>query len=527
GITALKYGVCNIQRYDTSNTYPPGYLYVLKSVAYIYYLVKPDLKDSKYFTLLIKLPPLITDLLCGLLLFYYLLPGTDFKKAFYILLLFLFNPAVIVDSAIWGQLDSVPLLLFFLSLFLSFKKKPLFSYIFLTLTVIIKLQYAIFIPFIFELNSRDKVRFQEIIRGISISLITVFIVCLPHIFHNTVNDVVNIILHTPGTFQELSLNAFNLWWLVAKGDGMNASDYSLLLGIITYKKAGFIMFISVFILTFITFYKEKNEEKLIECIALAGFAFFMLLTRMHERYIFPLTFFLAIVFFKDLRYKILYIFLSINLFLSLMIVLHWVYPENNYPLLSLINCKVLSLFLAALNLILFLLFTFYVLRKCNLKPVIVILIFSIIYIISGNICHFKKEVYISHIQELKSSQGWGELHKDTNLEGERIFIKFYPYDYGLSTHSNSTITYKLNKSYTYFKSDLGIGQECGTGGSVIFKVILDKKEVYVSPLVRGWQDPLHIEIPLSGKDLMELVVTDGGDGLDWDHAIWGNGKLYK
>jgi len=32
---ALTYGVCNIQYHETNCDYPPGYLYILKGVAYI------------------------------------------------------------------------------------------------------------------------------------------------------------------------------------------------------------------------------------------------------------------------------------------------------------------------------------------------------------------------------------------------------------------------------------------------------------------------------------------------------------
>jgi len=527
GKSALKYGVCNVQDYENNCDYPPGYLYILKVVAFTYHVINPDMADEKLFNAMIKLPSIIADLLCGLLLFYYLFHKYDFRQAFYGFLIYIFNPAVMADSSIWGQSDSVPLLLFFLSLLMSFKKRNTLSYIFLSLSVITKLQYVIIIPFILELNSRGKERLPEITRGISICLITVFFVCFSFIINHKFGHIIDTIFLTPDRYNNLSLNAFNLWWIVAKGQGMTGSDYTSILGILTYKKAGIILFSLFFIMIFSVFCKEDKEDYLIECIALTVFAFFLVLTRMHERYIFPVILLLALLFVKNFKYKVLYSILSINVFFNILLVLQWIYPANGFYFFDVIDTKIFSLFISVLNIILFILLSVNILKKYNLRLIITAVIFFFIYILAGNMYHFKKEIYISHLQELKASQDWGKLHKDTNLDGERIFIKFYPYDYGLSTHSNSTVTYVLNKNYTYFKFDAGIGQESGNKGTVVFKVILDGKEVYTSPLIHGWDEPLHVEIPVSGKDLMDLVVTDGGDGINNDHAIWGNGKLYK
>ncbi|MEQ8222210.1 MAG: NPCBM/NEW2 domain-containing protein [Candidatus Eremiobacterota bacterium] len=310
---------------------------------------------------------------------------------------------------------------------------------------------------------------------------------------------------------------------------MTESDYTSIFGILTYKKAGIILFSLCFIMIFTVFCKEDKEEFQIESIALSVFAFFLLLTRMHERYIFPVMLLLALLFIKNFKYKILYALLSINVCFNLLMVLQWIYPANGFRFLDMIDTKFFSIFIAVLNIVLFILLSVNIFKKCNFRLIIPVpaVILFIIYILAGNMYHLKKEIHISRLQELKASQDWGTLYKDTNLDGERIFIKFYPCDYGLSTHSNSNVTYKLNKNYSYFKFDAGIGQESGNKGTVTFKVILDGKEVYRSPLIHGWEEPLHVEIPVSGKDIMDLVVTDGGDGINNDHAVWGNAKLYK
>jgi alpha-galactosidase len=43
-----------------------------------------------------------------------------------------------------------------------------------------------------------------------------------------------------------------------------------------------------------------------------------------------------------------------------------------------------------------------------------------------------------------------------------------------------------------------------------------------------YSDPvLPINIDISGVDVLRLHVGDAGDGIDYDHANWGNAKIGK
>lgn len=57
-------------------------------------------------------------------------------------------------------------------------------------------------------------------------------------------------------------------------------------------------------------------------------------------------------------------------------------------------------------------------------------------------------------------------------------------------------------------------------GSVVFVVTGDDKELYRSPMVRGGEAPVDIDVDLTGVEVLELKVENGGDGSTGDAALW-------
>lgn len=57
-------------------------------------------------------------------------------------------------------------------------------------------------------------------------------------------------------------------------------------------------------------------------------------------------------------------------------------------------------------------------------------------------------------------------------------------------------------------------------GSVVFAVRVDGVEKYRSPLMTGVSAPVPVSVDVTGGRLVDLVVTDGGDGKGGDHADW-------
>jgi endo-alpha-N-acetylgalactosaminidase len=80
---------------------------------------------------------------------------------------------------------------------------------------------------------------------------------------------------------------------------------------------------------------------------------------------------------------------------------------------------------------------------------------------------------------------------------------------------------------TRFEADVGIDDSTGGRGSVQFRVLVDGKEKFTSPIVRGGDSPLPVSVDVTGAEKLELVVdyADRGDVLD--HADWLNARLVQ
>ncbi|MBG9735369.1 NPCBM/NEW2 domain-containing protein [Paenibacillus alvei] len=135
--------------------------------------------------------------------------------------------------------------------------------------------------------------------------------------------------------------------------------------------------------------------------------------------------------------------------------------------------------------------------------------------------------YLSDMNWFTATTGWGTVQKDRSVDGKTLTLNNKTYTKGLGTHANSEIVYKLNGQYTSFAALVGVDNEVGTVGSVEFKVVVDNQVVFSSGVMRNNIEPKEVNVNLSGKNELKLVVTDGGDGINSDHADWVNARLIK
>ena len=99
------------------------------------------------------------------------------------------------------------------------------------------------------------------------------------------------------------------------------------------------------------------------------------------------------------------------------------------------------------------------------------------------------------------------------------------YHRGLGTHSNARLCYHLGAGFDTFTGEVGIDDETEGKGSCIFKIIADGETLFTSRLLRGGEAPQPFSVSVRNRMTLELIVTDGGDRPDNDHADWGNPYL--
>lgn len=141
---------------------------------------------------------------------------------------------------------------------------------------------------------------------------------------------------------------------------------------------------------------------------------------------------------------------------------------------------------------------------------------------------------VTHVSDLPYqviSNGYGPAEKDRSNgesapgDGNVITLNGVTYNKGLGVHAFSEITLNLNGLYTSFLSDIGIDDESGSAGSVIFQVYLDDIKVYDSGVMTGATATRSVNIDVTGRNKLQLIVTNAGDNPDDDHADWANARL--
>ena len=132
------------------------------------------------------------------------------------------------------------------------------------------------------------------------------------------------------------------------------------------------------------------------------------------------------------------------------------------------------------------------------------------------------KVWLDTLDISKMKIGYGAPQAKLSVDNNPIKIGGQAFERGIGTHALSQIALDLDGKGRRFSATVGIDDEVGKRGSVIFKVYLDGKNVKDSGLLRGGDAPKTLSVDLSGAKKMILRVDDNGDGIDFDHADWGD-----
>lgn len=283
--------------------YPPGYLYVLAVIGHVYAFLAPH-GSSVLFKHLVKLPAVLMDIVDGYLIYKIGRRFASERVALLASAFFVLNPAVIFISASWGQVDSISAGLALLALYLILRsnddRSAVFSpsifcaWIAFAYSLLIKPQAAILIPlfvaFAFLSPERRRIRLLSTAAGILGGFLLALALTLP--FHPTANPVSAFAwLYERYTFGKNvypynSVNAFNLWTINFGRQGWFwQPDTRIVFGFAQYVW-GIVLLLAATALIVIRYIQSRTDRALVEGAALLTLAFFMLATRMHERYLF-------------------------------------------------------------------------------------------------------------------------------------------------------------------------------------------------------------------------------------------------
>jgi chitodextrinase len=130
---------------------------------------------------------------------------------------------------------------------------------------------------------------------------------------------------------------------------------------------------------------------------------------------------------------------------------------------------------------------------------------------------------------------WGPVEKNKSNgeqasgDGRTLTIGGKTYAKGLGVHAGSEITYNLGGSWSRFKAEIGIDDEvpATAPASVVFEVWADGQRLFQSTTLRATASAVALDVDVTGKQQLKLIVTPTGDGNNSDHADWADARLIK
>lgn len=297
--------------------YPPGYLYLLYVTEFFRRLFFiPDYAQGA--TLLVKIVPILSDIGTAAILWVLARKKLGEDSALFVSAAYLFCPAVIINSAVWGQADSYCALLLLWTVLLLWQNHTPAAALVYGLGILSKPQMLIFAPMlIFRVIRRRD--WKNLILGPILALAVVLVLSAPFMRNWDYSKLIELYTGTMDYYAYYTINAYNLWALFGLNwAALPENSVWLQFGVpLAVLLAGLLLL------------KSKREEALFACPAVLMFTVYIFCVKMHERYLFPvlLSLLLTYVFTKDKRFLLSFAGTSFFHFLNVAYVL---YLNNAY-----------------------------------------------------------------------------------------------------------------------------------------------------------------------------------------------------
>ena len=388
-IGAFQYWAANLAREGLNgfysrpffHDYTPGYLYVL-------WLVGAVGQAFGRVGDLIKVPPILGDVALAYLVWSMTLElGGSRWAARLAAVVVLVNPITWLDSTIWGQVDSVGVVFLLLALRELWRDRPERSAILTVIAAIIKPQLGILVPIVAAVAIRRAIapvgaygedgaparrrtttdweaRVRGPIRIITTGaagILTAVAMALP--FGMSFSDLIQQVFKTAGGYPYLTVNAWNPWALVTQNgrgvaenrlwvcdslvrptgpvhvqlgswviwdspaSSLSCSDPALI-GAYPAVVVGSVLLVAALALVMVMVARRPDRLTMLTGLTVLAIAFFVLPTRVHERYIFPFVALGAILAAASMRWAVAYVLSSLATLANMYFVLTTLYHNN-------------------------------------------------------------------------------------------------------------------------------------------------------------------------------------------------------
>jgi alpha-galactosidase len=154
------------------------------------------------------------------------------------------------------------------------------------------------------------------------------------------------------------------------------------------------------------------------------------------------------------------------------------------------------------------------------------LLFALFFLLfTASVSAQSQETWLDQLDLSAMDAGWGIPHAKQSIEGNPLAVGGQKFDRGVGTHAISHMLLNLNGKASRFTAYVGVDDEARDRASIEFFVLGDKKILWKSGVVKKGEPPRKVEVDLANIKALGLLVSNAGDGSDWDHADWCDAKL--
>jgi dolichyl-phosphate-mannose-protein mannosyltransferase len=301
--------------------YPPAYFYLLWPVGIAANVVAAlgGTDPASAAVLLIKVPPILADLVVGYLIYRLAARWGGFtSRSVWPAVcagLYLFNPVTWYDSALWGQVDAVGALVVLVTLALLIEGdielaagsavlagllKPQFGILLAPIVLVVALRRYVLapgsgpagglFPFPGFVSHRGPIR---LVSSAAVGLAVLIVVVAP--FRLGVVQLASVLGLAASEYPWLTVNAYNPWALLgtegvpplAEVFPLWSSDTAALVGPLPGVALGTALLVAGFGAGLLALSRRDDARSILVATLFLALCFFVLPTRVHERYIFP------------------------------------------------------------------------------------------------------------------------------------------------------------------------------------------------------------------------------------------------
>ena len=268
---------------ENFNSNSIGFLYPLWIIGLIKESFFPSLDFfSRNYDLLLKIPALITDTLSSVVIYYLIRKKWGERWGVLGFLLYMFNPAIVFNTSVWGQYDSISTFFLLLSLLSIINRKAILMSLFFAIALSLKPQAIFFSPIAIILTLKNT-KPSTWLLSFFVFLLSNLVIYIPFFPKNPILGIYLVNSKLAGTYICTSCFAFNFWGIF----GNWRDDLHLFLSISKVYWGMILPIIYLAVLFLIKPIRIKFQFPYIFLTtALCVMAFYTLLTRMHERYLF-------------------------------------------------------------------------------------------------------------------------------------------------------------------------------------------------------------------------------------------------